>query len=243
MNNKEKSNVFKVLKDKFIVAPFKYVTVFVAGVVFASGLVYAWNPVWHGTDWVQSGKVINAKSIGESLQYLYEQVESLKNELGAVSGNNTSNCIAQRVSGKYVPKCNDRCSTSKGIADLVDLIHSDPNGAGAPGIHLLNNLLSGNTYYVSNIYFNCPKAADGEIVNCRMSELLNPSRYYGVSSSAPGTLAYSTDIMSHPSFFGQCKNGVINMINPPYGIMVLFNRYSTGGFNIMPAGDCGGGGC
>ncbi len=75
MNNKEKENknIFKVLKDKFILAPFKYLAVFVAGVVFASGLVYAWNAIWHGTDWIQSGAVIESKKLAESLQYLYDR--------------------------------------------------------------------------------------------------------------------------------------------------------------------------
>ncbi len=72
-NNKKITNLFKVLKDRFILAPFKYVSVFVAGVVFASGLVYAWNAVWHGTDWIKSGAVIESKKLGESLQYLYEK--------------------------------------------------------------------------------------------------------------------------------------------------------------------------
>ena len=74
MKNKEKrSKVFKVLKDKFVLAPFKYLSVFVAGVVFASGLVYAWNAVWHGTDWIQPGVVVRSEPLAESLQYLYEK--------------------------------------------------------------------------------------------------------------------------------------------------------------------------
>ena len=106
-NNKEKrSNVLKVLKDKFLLTPFKYVSVFVAGVIFASGLVYAWNAVWHGTDWVQSGKVINAKNLGESLQFLYEKIEDLNTRLNNIGNSSTTNItIEDMPSGTVVAGC------------------------------------------------------------------------------------------------------------------------------------------
>ncbi len=125
-NNNEKriSTFFKVLKDKFLLAPLKYVSVFVAGVVFASGLVYAWNAVWHGTNWVQNGKVINAKSIGESLQYLYEQVESLKTN--TISGG-FNNVVVYSTPGTY------NFTVPNGVTRLFVEVYGAGGGGGRGG--------------------------------------------------------------------------------------------------------------
>ncbi len=105
-NNKERrSNVLKVLKDKFLLAPFKYVSVFVAGVVFASGLVYAWNAVWHGTDWIKSGAVIDGKKIAENFEYLYQRTVK-KDELQDCFGKYKKLEIKNKnfVCSDYTPK-------------------------------------------------------------------------------------------------------------------------------------------
>ena len=34
--------------------------------------VFAWSATWHGTDWVQSGKIITAKDLAENFEYLYQ---------------------------------------------------------------------------------------------------------------------------------------------------------------------------
>ena len=54
------------------------------GLALAAGITFAWNAVWHGTDWIQSGKVINAKAIAESLEYLYQR--SIPQNFPACSG-------------------------------------------------------------------------------------------------------------------------------------------------------------
>ncbi len=51
----------------------------IVGLVLASGLTFAWNAVWHGTDWVQSGKIITPKEIGENFAYLKQEIDGLKN--------------------------------------------------------------------------------------------------------------------------------------------------------------------
>ncbi len=44
------------------------------GIIFATGFTFAWNAVWHGTDWIQSGAMIESKKIAENFEYLYSRV-------------------------------------------------------------------------------------------------------------------------------------------------------------------------
>ncbi len=39
--------------------------------LLASGLVFAWNAIWNGTSWINSGEIIPAKQIAENFEYLY----------------------------------------------------------------------------------------------------------------------------------------------------------------------------
>ncbi len=41
-------------------------------ITLAAVSVFAWNATWHGTDWVQSGKIITAKDLAENFEYLYQ---------------------------------------------------------------------------------------------------------------------------------------------------------------------------
>ena len=43
----------------------------IIGLTLAAGITFAWNAVWHGTDWVKRGNVIKSKELGETLEYLY----------------------------------------------------------------------------------------------------------------------------------------------------------------------------
>lgn len=47
------------------------------GLAFAAGITFAWNAVWHGTDWIGSGKVISSQQIAENLEYLYQRAGKL----------------------------------------------------------------------------------------------------------------------------------------------------------------------
>ncbi len=44
---------------------------FIIGLTLATGITFAWNAVWHGTDWIKPGGVISAQKIGESLEFLF----------------------------------------------------------------------------------------------------------------------------------------------------------------------------
>ncbi len=103
-NNKKKTyDFFRVLKDKFLLTPLKYASVFVAGIIFASSLVYAWNAIWHGTDWVRPGAIIESQKIGENMQYLYEQINDLKTEIANLR--NTITNLEQTATGTIVAGC------------------------------------------------------------------------------------------------------------------------------------------
>ncbi len=39
--------------------------------LLASGLVFAWNAIWNGTSWINTGEIIPAKQIAENFEYLY----------------------------------------------------------------------------------------------------------------------------------------------------------------------------
>jgi len=100
----------RLLKKNIIINPLKYTVAFLVGLVFASTAVYAWQAVWHGTDWIKSGEVIRAKEIGENMQYLYEQIEDLKGQINNLNTqiNNSSSSqitINQMPSGTVVAGC------------------------------------------------------------------------------------------------------------------------------------------
>ena len=55
----------------------------VLSIIFVIGFAYivsqkvsasSWEPVWHGTDWIQPSNVIKSKEMAENLQYLYDMV-------------------------------------------------------------------------------------------------------------------------------------------------------------------------
>ena len=106
----ESMKIINFIKNKSVISPLKYIVVFVAGLVFSAGLAFAWNAVWHGTNWIQSGQVIRAKEVGENMQYLYEQIEDLKGQINNLNTqiNNSSSTqitVNQMPSGTVVAGC------------------------------------------------------------------------------------------------------------------------------------------
>ncbi len=68
----------------------------VIGFSLVAGITFAWNAVWHGTDWIDTGKVIPAKEIAENFEYLYNILPtSEKCTPGSVLswGENQINCL------------------------------------------------------------------------------------------------------------------------------------------------------
>lgn len=41
------------------------------GLTLAAGITFAWNAVWHGTGWIDSGEEISSQKVAENFEYLY----------------------------------------------------------------------------------------------------------------------------------------------------------------------------
>ncbi len=98
------------MREKLLFNSIKYIFGLVAGLVFASGLVYAWNAMWHGTAWIKAGTSIESRQIAENFEYLYRQIENLKTQLNTGSNSNTNNSastvnLEQLPSGIPVAGC------------------------------------------------------------------------------------------------------------------------------------------
>ena len=50
------------------------VTSLAVSLILAAGVTFAWNAVWHGTDWIKSGAVINAQKVAENFEFLYNRL-------------------------------------------------------------------------------------------------------------------------------------------------------------------------
>lgn len=60
-------------KTKTFVSIVALAALFVGG-----GIAYAWSAVWHSpSSWISEGSIIDSQKMGESLQYLYDQVTAL----------------------------------------------------------------------------------------------------------------------------------------------------------------------
>ncbi len=73
------------------------------GIVFAVSLSFAWNSVWHGTNWVQSGKIITSREIAENLEFLYQRAGKLP-----AGGCQNSGEVLQRDGAQFI------CATVSG---------------------------------------------------------------------------------------------------------------------------------
>ncbi len=59
---------------RFVKISKKFFLSLLFGLGLAAGFSFAWNAVWHGTDWIQSGAMIESKKIAENFEYLYSRV-------------------------------------------------------------------------------------------------------------------------------------------------------------------------
>ena len=49
----------------------------IIGALFVAGASFAWQAAWHGTDWIKTGAVIDAKKIAENFEFLYQRAGKL----------------------------------------------------------------------------------------------------------------------------------------------------------------------
>lgn len=80
--------MIKNLLDKYVRTAQTGVLVVALGILLAAGVTVAWSTgVWNSPDdWVTNGGVISAQKIGENFNYLYNQIQDLKNGTSDDSG-------------------------------------------------------------------------------------------------------------------------------------------------------------
>ncbi len=91
--------------DKYFYKLKGFVSGFALSLMLVAGVVYAWNAVWHGTDWIQTGEIIKSKEIAENFEYLYQKTIK-KDELQDCFGSNKKLEIRNQefVCADYTPK-------------------------------------------------------------------------------------------------------------------------------------------
>lgn len=97
------------------------------GIVFAVSLSFAWNAVWHGTNWVQTGKIITSREIAENLEFLYQRAGKLPaggcQNSGEVLQWDGAQFICATVSGGSSSACsntNTVLANGSGTSNTVD---------------------------------------------------------------------------------------------------------------------------
>ena len=95
--------IYKFKKIKF------WTFSFFLGLTLAAGVSFAWNAVWHGTDWVQSKKVVTPREIAENLEYLRQQINKLQVQVNNLSSSTNTNITIQDLpSGSVIAGCGYR---------------------------------------------------------------------------------------------------------------------------------------
>ena len=73
----------------------------------------SWKPVWRGTDWIQSGRIISAKNIAENFEYL-------KREVDALSVGGAVECKNGQITMQTYDTKNVNCSRAKDPGPVVN---------------------------------------------------------------------------------------------------------------------------
>jgi len=136
----------KVKITKFINEKFKvYLTATLLAVALVAGGTYAWNAVWHGTNWVEPGKVISAREIAENFEYLKQEVDGLREII--------NNLTLESGAGMY--------PTEVGIIDRNSEVNFGNNWV---WIHLKGSYRYGDSWYEQNaVGGSIARLPDGQI--------------------------------------------------------------------------------
>jgi len=68
----KKKNILKNLTSQFKSLK-GFVVGLMLGLALVAGSVFAWNAVWNGTNWIQTGEPILAREIAENFEYLHQR--------------------------------------------------------------------------------------------------------------------------------------------------------------------------
>ncbi len=203
--------------------------VLVLALILTTGLSFAWNAVWNGTDWIQSGAMIESKKIAENFEYLKRKSDDLESIINNYhdSGSGTfSDCTA---------------STFK--------------EAGAEHFYPQNP--RNGTVMNVNPNIICPDALNKEVVSCKVDvsayrsagtaviyRLTQYKRYLNQRDQDTGTLeckVKTNNFINRINY--QCINGSFKYIGAEHPLCRAYVNQRASGGGIIPNGDCGGGGC
>ena len=124
-------------------------------VILTGGLTFAWNAVWHGTSWIQSGRVITPRELAEYIEYLKQKLDALQIQVNSISSSTSSSTINNVPAGTVVAGCfvyglnfswNSSCWGGATVNNSYSRVICP---AGTTAINITNNL-AGNGVYNTN---------------------------------------------------------------------------------------------
>ena len=143
------------MKTKII---FVVVATFIIGINLAIGMQnnIPWKSIWHGTDWIASGRVISAKQIAENFEFLYKRMPDCPSGNILISnGDGTYRCGSMPAS--------EIVFNEKQIKDALNAeIKADTGGDIRPGSGIYTG--SGELSRVCAVLANQRSASSGSYV-------------------------------------------------------------------------------
>ena len=175
---------------------------FILSVALVGGVVYAWNAIWHGTDWIQAGKVIESEKVAENFEWLYKRINIFPDPAKCNEGE-----ILKWHNNKFV--CTDNIQEDKSC-DAQDLEYIKIYAEDA----LMDYHKPNYTHGVYHLTYHCPKAKNNQVVAC----IINKDRY--------GFWREKYDMGDTPIV--QCMNGRFIRVNPPEKQIPVYTKYDGG---------------
>ena len=159
-NSFKSSFVSKLKEVKF------WVFSFFLGLALATGISFAWNAVWHGTNWIQSGKIITPREIAENMEYLKQQVDSLQTQINNISNSTSTSITVQDLpSGSVVAGCGPSFNywgltqiTCWGGAIFRGLYSTCPSGTTKVVMYYYKTVQNSGFYDTNIVSFLCVKS-------------------------------------------------------------------------------------
>ncbi len=65
-----------------------------------------WDAFWHGTSWIQAGKVVESERIAENFEWLKQQVDDLQSQIDSIQNSNSGQLTLQDMpAGTVIAGC------------------------------------------------------------------------------------------------------------------------------------------
>ncbi len=142
--------------------------------LLASGLVFAWNAIWNGTSWINTGEIIPAKQIAENFEYLYLKSRLLPDNgcpnVGDVLSWDGSKFVCQDANASTTDTGTDTGTDPELIAGCATNAEEDRYGRARPPI-CWGGASAGRRNSIENT--NCPTGSTKVVLgkyetNCRL---------------------------------------------------------------------------